>query len=113
MMTLLLPLLGLLCTGEADRPNVILMMADDMGWGDPHYMGNKRIHTPHLDAMAAAGLRFNRFYSGAPVCAPSRNVLLTGCHLGHVTMRDNRPARDEQGKRVEGQLRLGFPNPRQ
>jgi len=62
------------------RPNIILMMADDMGWADPGYMGNKVIRTPHLDAMAAAGLRFNRFYAAAPVCSPTRGSCLTGRH---------------------------------
>ena len=50
---------------EADRPNIVLVMCDDLGWGDPGYMGNEKIHTPQLDAMAAAGLRFNRFYAAA------------------------------------------------
>jgi hypothetical protein len=49
------------------RPNIILAMADDMGWGDPGFNGNTVIRTPHLDAMAKASLRFDRFYSGAPV----------------------------------------------
>jgi len=61
-------------------PNIILMMADDMGWGDPGYMGNRLIRTPHLDAMAAGGLRFNRFYAAAPVCSPTRGSCLTGRH---------------------------------
>jgi len=63
-----------------NRPNIILMMADDLGYGDPHYMGNREIRTDHLDAMAAAGLRFNRFYAGAPVCSPTRGSCLTGRH---------------------------------
>ena len=63
-----------------DRPNIILMMADDMGWGDAGYMGNKVIKTPHLDSMAASGLRFNRFYAAAPVCSPTRGSCLTGRH---------------------------------
>lgn len=65
---------------RADRPNVILMMADDMGWGDPAYMGNRHIRTPALDAMAGAGLRFNRFYAAGPVCSPTRGSCLTGRH---------------------------------
>jgi len=63
-----------------NRPNIILMMADDMGYGDPHYMGNREIRTDNLDAMAASGLRFQRFYSGAPVCSPTRGSCLTGRH---------------------------------
>ncbi len=64
----------------ASRPNIILMMADDLGWGDPGFNGNRIIKTPHLDAMAKAGLRFDRFYSGAPVCSPTRGSVLTGRH---------------------------------
>ncbi len=64
----------------AERPNVILAMADDMGWGDPTYMGNPVARTPNLDAMARAGLRFHRFYAQAPVCSPTRGSCLTGRH---------------------------------
>jgi arylsulfatase A-like enzyme len=62
------------------RPNIILMMADDMGYGDPHYMGNQEIQTDNLDAMASSGLRFNRFYAGAPSCSPTRGSCMTGRH---------------------------------
>ena len=65
---------------NAERPNVILCMADDLGWGDPGFNGNKIIHTPHLDAMAKAGIRFTRFYSGGPVCSPTRGTCMTGRH---------------------------------
>src|SRR5262245_38422274 len=68
---------------EPDRsspPNIILTMADDMGFGDPGFNGNKVIQTPHLDEMAKAGLKFERFYSGAPVCSPTRGSCLTGRH---------------------------------
>jgi len=65
---------------EKDKPNIILCMADDLGWGDPGFNGNKIIKTPHLDAMAKAGLRFIRFYSAAPVCSPTRGSCLTGRH---------------------------------
>ena len=64
----------------ASRPNIILLMADDLGWGDPGFNGNTVIKTPHLDAMAKGGLRFDRFYSGAPVCSPTRGTVLTGRH---------------------------------
>jgi arylsulfatase A-like enzyme len=67
-------------TRTPSRPNIILMMADDLGWGDPGFNGNPIIKTPHLDAMAKAGLRFDRFYSGAPVCSPTRGSCLTGRH---------------------------------
>ena len=64
----------------AGHPNIILMMADDLGWGDTGYNGNPIIKTPHLDEMAGNGLKFNRFYSAAPVCSPTRGSCLTGRH---------------------------------
>ncbi len=73
-------LLSVLSAAGADRPNVILMMADDLGWGDVGFNGNQTIRTPHLDAMAANGLRLNRFYAAAPVCSPTRGSCLTGRH---------------------------------
>ena len=65
---------------RANKPNVILCMADDMGWGDPGFNGNSVIKTPNLDVMSQSGLRFTRFYSGAPVCSPTRGSCLTGRH---------------------------------
>jgi arylsulfatase A-like enzyme len=65
---------------EPSPPNIILLMADDLGWGDTGYNGNPVIKTPHLDQMAADGIRFNRFYSAAPVCSPTRASCLTGRH---------------------------------
>ena len=62
------------------RPNVILVMTDDQGWGDTGYNGHPTLKTPHLDRMAGQGLRFDRFYSGAPVCSPTRGSCLTGRH---------------------------------
>ncbi|MFH1715929.1 MAG: sulfatase-like hydrolase/transferase [Planctomycetota bacterium] len=67
-------------TKGAKTPNIILCMADDMGWGDPGFNGNSIIKTPNLDAMAKAGMLFRRFYSGAPVCSPTRGSCLTGRH---------------------------------
>ncbi|MFB0524247.1 MAG: sulfatase [Phycisphaerae bacterium] len=63
-----------------NKPNIILCMADDLGWGDPGFNGNQIIKTPNLDAMAKAGLRFTRFYAAAPVCSPTRGSCLTGRH---------------------------------
>ncbi len=60
------------------RPNIIFVMADDMGWGQTGYRGHPVLKTPNLDAMAAHGLRFDRFYAGAPVCSPTRASVLTG-----------------------------------
>jgi arylsulfatase A-like enzyme len=63
-----------------EKPNVILCMTDDQGWGDTGYNGHPVLRTPNLDAMVQAGLRFNRFHSGAPVCSPTRGSCITGRH---------------------------------
>lgn len=62
----------------ADKPNIILCMADDQGWGDMAYNGHPVLHTPHFDAMAAEGFRFDRFYAASPVCSPTRASVMTG-----------------------------------
>jgi arylsulfatase A-like enzyme len=73
--------LALLAGSQADRrPNVVLVMADDQGWGDVGYNGHPVLKTPRLDEMAAAGLRFDRFYAAAPVCSPTRGSVLTARH---------------------------------
>lgn len=66
--------------GSAERPNVILVMADDLGWGDTSYYGHPVLQTPGLDQMAKDGMRFDRFYSAAPVCSPTRGSAVTGRH---------------------------------
>ena len=63
---------------DAQRPNIIFVMADDMGWGQTGYRNHPILKTPNLDAMAANGLRFERFYAGCPVCSPTRASVLTG-----------------------------------
>jgi arylsulfatase A-like enzyme len=70
-------------------PNIIYIMADDMGYADAGCYGGKYVKTPTLDRMAAEGMRFTDAYSGAPVCAPARSVLMTGKHTGHTTVRGN------------------------
>lgn len=80
---------------EPDRPNIVLIVADDLGYGELGSYGQERIRTPELDRLAAQGMRFTRHYSGSPVCAPSRATLLTGLHTGHAVVRDN----DEMNER--------------
>lgn len=65
-------------TALAGQPNIVLVMADDQGWGDMGYTGHPVIRTPHFDKMAAEALRFDRFYAAAPVCSPTRASVLTG-----------------------------------
>jgi uncharacterized sulfatase len=78
------------------KPNLILILADDLGYGDLGCYGQQLIQTPHLDRMASEGIRFTQFYAGSTVCAPSRSVLMTGKHMGHTRVRGNAP-RDSIG----------------
>ncbi len=73
----------------APRPNIILILADDLGYGDLGSYGQRIIQTPNLDRLAAEGIRFTQFYAGSTVCAPSRSVLMTGRHMGHTRVRGN------------------------
>jgi len=74
---------------ENERPNIILILADDLGWGDLGCYGQKKIRTPHVDHLAAEGMRFTNCYAGSPVCGPSRSCLMTGQHAGHTRVRGN------------------------
>ncbi|MFL3657681.1 MAG: arylsulfatase [Opitutales bacterium] len=76
-------------TPDNAKPNIIFIMADDMGYGDLGSYGQTVIQTPNLDQMAVEGLRFTNCYAGSTVCAPSRSVLMTGLHTGHTTVRGN------------------------
>ena len=76
-------------TAEQRRPNIIFILADDLGYGDLGVYGQKKIKTPNLDKLAAEGMRFTQFYAGSTVCAPSRCALMTGLHTGHGTIRGN------------------------
>ncbi len=89
--TLLLVTIGFASTLSASEraPNVVLIMADDLGWGHVGAYGQTKIKTPHLDRLAREGMRFTQFYAGANVCAPARSVLMTGLHTGHTPVRNN------------------------
>lgn len=71
------------------KPNIIYILADDLGYGDVGAYGQTKIETPNIDALAKGGMLFTQHYTGAPVCAPARAVLLTGKHMGHVYIRGN------------------------
>jgi arylsulfatase A-like enzyme len=73
----------------ADRPNIIFILADDLGYGDLGCYGQKTIQTPNIDRMATEGMRFTDHYAGSTVCAPSRCCLMTGLHTGHALVRGN------------------------
>ena len=85
----------LFLTGNAAArsPNIIYILADDLGYGDLSCYGQDVLRTPHLDRLAAEGVRFTRHYAGSTVCAPSRCVLMTGLHTGHARIRGNGPGR--------------------
>ena len=74
---------------SAKLPNIIFVMADDLGYGDLGCYGQQQIQTPNIDQMAAEGVRFTNHYAGSTVCAPSRCVLMTGYHTGHCFIRGN------------------------
>ncbi|HTI12494.1 MAG TPA: arylsulfatase [Puia sp.] len=82
------------------RPNIIFILADDLGYGDLGCYGQQKIETPHIDKLARQGLRFTQFYAGTAVCAPSRASFMTGMHTGHTPIRGNR------GFEPEGQYPL-------
>jgi arylsulfatase A-like enzyme len=92
-------LLGL-CPGQAEAssprpPNVVFVLADDLGYRELGCFGQTKIKTPHLDELARNGMRLLRHYAGSPVCAPSRCVLMTGKHPGHAAVRNNKEAQPE------------------
>ena len=90
-------------TAEVGRqPNIIYILADDLGYGDLGFMGQTKFATPNIDKLAAEGMVFTQHYSGSSVSAPSRSSLLTGLHTGHTPIRGNKPAPD--GK--EGQASM-------
>lgn len=82
---------------EKQTPNVVFILADDMGIGDLGCYGQQKIKTPHIDAMAANGLLFQNHYSGSTVSAPSRCCLMTGKHTGHAYVRGNKRTKSELG----------------
>src|SRR5712692_3299706 len=80
---------GQVQSADARPPNILFILADDLGYGDLGCYGQKQIQTPHLDKMAAEGVRFTQCYAGSTVCAPSRCTLMTGQHTGHALVRGN------------------------
>ena len=108
---LLLPILVCLTTTTASiaqefapkMPNVVFILADDLGWGEVGCFGQSKIPTPNIDRIAAQGMRLTQHYSGAPVCAPARCVLMTGKHLGHAEIRGNQQANVTFPEFTEGQ----------
>jgi len=94
------------CNRPEPKPNIIFIMADDLGYGELGCYGQEKIRTPHLDRLAEEGMRFTQFYAGSPVCAPSRCVLLTGKHSGHAAIRDNKEMGGWKDEEEFGQMAL-------
>ena len=88
------------------RPNIIYIYADDLGYGELGSYGQEKIKTPNLDRMAREGMRFTQHYSGAPVCAPSRCMLMTGKHSGHSYIRGNYGLGSGRDSEERGQMPL-------
>jgi len=91
----LLPFLVTACVPKAEKPvespNVVMILVDDLGYGDLSFYGQKTLSTPVLDKMAREGIHFTHMYTGSTVCAPSRASLMTGKHTGHTSVRGNLP----------------------
>lgn len=93
---------------EEEKPNLVFIMADDLGWGDLGCYGGKVIQTPCIDRMAVEGMKFTSAYCGTSVCAPSRCALLTGLHMGRAPIRANREIQPEgQMPLPEGTVTVG------
>lgn len=90
----------------AEKLNVVFILADDLGWAEVGAYGQKKIPTPNIDRLAREGIRFTQHYSGAPVCAPARCVLMTGKHLGRAEIRGNIQAQKHFPEFTEGQYPL-------
>ena len=88
------------------KPNIIYIYADDLGYGELGAYGQQKIKTPHLDQLAAEGLRFTRHYTSSPVCAPARSMLLTGLHAGHSPIRGNHELGGFSDQEERGQMPL-------
>ncbi|MCY4594646.1 MAG: sulfatase-like hydrolase/transferase, partial [Bryobacterales bacterium] len=96
---------------EVERPNIVFIMADDMGWADLGSYGSTAIQTPNLDRLASEGMRFTDAYAGHTVCAPSLCALMTGKHTGHTTVRANAgtaPIRDSDVTIAEVLKQAGY-----
>lgn len=103
----LLSCIGALHAQTAERPNVIFILADDLGYGDIGCYGQKIIQTPHIDALAERGTRFTDFYAGCSVSAPSRASLMTGLHTGRTKIRGNKEIKPEGQAPMANRQTLG------
>ena len=104
ILSAVLSLVSLLPAEAAEKkPNIIFILADDLGYGELGSYGQEQIKTPNLDRMAEEGLRFTNFYAGSTVCAPSRSVLMTGQHTGRTWVRGNAGHRDKEAQTLRAE----------
>ncbi|PRD48947.1 arylsulfatase [Sphingobacterium haloxyli] len=95
LIVLLLSGMIISATAQQRKPNIVFILTDDLGIGDIGSYGQEKIKTPNLDKLASRGMRFENFYSGTSVCAPSRSALMTGQHTGHTYIRGNKEVQPE------------------
>ena len=104
--------LGVSCcaiTAAAGQPNVIVMLADDLGWADLSCYGSTFHESPHLDKLAAQGMRFTQGYSSSPYCSPSRAAIMTGRHPARVKITDYIPSNGKSGKLLPAEMKMELP----
>src|SRR5690606_36940185 len=94
-LTILLLISTVVAQEQRKKPNIVFILADDLGYGDLGAYGQTKIKTPNIDALAKSGIRFTNFYAGTSVCAPSRSALMTGQHTGHTPIRGNKEIEPE------------------
>ena len=111
MLCLVLALISLGSARAANKPNIILIMADDLGYRELGCYGQTKIQTPNIDQLAKEGMIFSQFYAGSAVCAPSRCNLMTGRHGGHAYIRDNGEIKNPAKDRFGGQMPIPANSP--
>lgn len=111
MLCFFLALISLGSARAANKPNIILIMADDLGYRELGCYGQTKIQTPHIDQLAKEGMIFSQFYAGSAVCAPSRCNLMTGRHGGHAYIRDNGEIKNPAKDRFGGQMPIPANSP--
>ena len=106
---LLAPLAGLHAAEKATRPNVIVILADDLGWADLSCYGSTFHVSPNLDKLAAQGMRFTQAYSSSPYCSPSRAAIMTGRHPARLKITDYIPSNGKSGKFLPAEMKMELP----
>lgn len=106
ILTILFAFASVFCHAT-EKPNIIYILADDLGYNDLGCFGQRTLKTPHIDQLAADGMKLTRHYSGSTVCAPSRCVLMTGRHTGRASVRGNNAPHEQRGRAPALQRRHG------